>query len=110
MRASIDDVLIVHASGSTACWLLRLTARRMEEGREGQTVQTWGEGAVAKEMGYRRAKQQRKRVKDQMKYIPVCVCASVYRIIAKLCINLQFDLLSIYYIYMHSFYVKLQFT
>lgn len=50
----------------------------MEEGlAEGQTGEE--EGAVAKEMGYRRAKQQRKRVKDQMKYIPVCV----YRIIAK---------------------------
>lgn len=52
-----------------------------------------------------------------------CVCASVYRIIAKqscqalhrvrkkeICIHLQFDLLSIYCIYMHSFIVKLQFT
>lgn len=51
-----------------------------------------------------------------------CVYASVYRIIAKqscqalhrvrkkeICINLQFDLLSIYCIYMHSFFVKLQF-
>lgn len=47
-------------------------------GGEGQTGRG-GEGAVAKEMGYRRAKQQRKRVKDQMKYIPACV----YRIIAK---------------------------
>lgn len=36
-----------------------------------------GEGAVAKEMGYRRAKQQRKRVKDQMKYIFLCVCIRV---------------------------------
>lgn len=86
----------------------------MEEGlAEGQTG--GGEGAVAKEMGYRRAKQQRKRVKDQMKYIPVCVCVrlcieSLPSRVAKLCINLQFDLLSIYCIYMHSFFVKLQFT
>lgn len=47
-----------------------------------------GEGAVAKEMGYRRAKQQRKRVKDQMKYIPVCVHPCIESLpsrVAKLC-------------------------
>lgn len=76
--------------------------------------------AVAKEMGYRRAKQQRKRVKDQMKYIPVCVCvsnhcqaelpSSAQTEKKEICINLQFDLLSIYCIYMHSFFVQLQFT
>lgn len=71
----------------------------MKEGlAEGQTE--GGEGAVAKEMGYRRAKQQRKRVKDQMKYIPLCVCIeSLPSRVAKLCINLQFDLFSIYCIY-----------
>lgn len=78
-----------------------------------------GGAAVAKEMGYRRAKQQRKRVKDQMKYIFLCVCIeSLPSRVAKLCtvrkkeicIHLQFDLLSIYCIYMHLFFVQLQFT